>query len=193
MKCNLCFQILFLSVLLTSCSLTNAQRPEVINTGTHTAVNPLSTEVLYLQEYVGLTYPPYPNSVVFQWGASIYPSKDDNKWSVSRISVSAADNSLKDMLWLSKVVSYDGNGIPKFEVSDVLVLPLETEKYVIAVNTCLLSGVIDPEVVALAKWDDSINITRFLPNNYILMAWRANQTTGKFEELSIENIECNFE
>jgi hypothetical protein len=185
MKFFSCLRSLFLAGLIASCYPLVATSQDSPATSTYTAT---SEDVADAQNYVGVIYPPFPDSVVLQGSSSIYPSEYNFKWSVSRI----ADDRY-NMLWLSQVVSHDTNGIPKHKVSDVIVLPSEEEKRVVAISTCFLSGVIDPEIVALAKWDDEVRITRFLPNKNILFDWRANQATGKFEELSKHYRECNFE
>ena len=185
MKSRFCILILLAVGLATSCYPVIKQNQSIHATSTSAAINEPTADA---RNYIGIIYPPYPDSIVFQGGTAIYPSRHSFKWGVDRVT----DNHY-NMLWLNKVVSYDANGIPKNEVSDVIVLPLEEEKRVVAVSTCFLSGVIDPEIVVLAKWDDDVSTTRFLLNKNILLAWRANQTTGKFEELSKQNIECNFE
>ncbi len=186
MKFRFYILLLFLVGLFTSCyPIIKQQSPGIQATSTYIATSEATTDA---RDYIGTIHPPYPDSVIFQEGSSIYPSTSNYKWSVVRV----ADNH-HNMLWLSKVVSYDENGVPKHAVSDVVVLPLEEEKRVVAVSTCLLSGVIDPEIVVLAKWDEDVSRTRFLPNKNVLLAWRVNQTTGKFEELAKQNIECIFE
>lgn len=175
--------LLFLTGLFTACQ--SITTPTINIDITNVPI--VSTEEIS-SKYIGLIYPPIPDSLVFQEGTSIYPSNNIFKWSVAKV---LDDN--YSMLWLSKVVSYNANGIPNHQVSDVVILPPEEEKTVVAVSTCLLSGVVNSEIVALAKWDEEFRTTRYIINKNILMVWIANQTTGKFEEISSKNVECYFE
>ena len=140
--------------------------------------------------YIGLTYPPIPGSVKTStsWEAAIAPSSFLQDWSVA---VLTDDNDF--MLWFSKTVSHDQNGVAYSQVSDVAILPSPEKDHVILVSTCLLKGLLDPEIVVLAKTDEKSLKKRYLPNPNIILAWRANQSMGKLEQIGTKDIECYAE
>ena len=82
---------------------------------------------------------------------------------------------------------------PFFEVRDVLLLPSSARDKDFVVGECILAGTPDFELLALVNVDQESLDKRWLPNSNIISAWRANLSTGKFEEISTDNIECNAE
>lgn len=83
------------------------------------------------------------------------------------------------MLVFNKIVGepYD------LEMLDILVIPLKNSEF-LSHQTCQLNNETDQEIVALVVLEDK----EFYDN--ILMAWRANRKTRKFEEISISGIIC---
>jgi len=120
-------------------------------------------------------------------GQAISPASSQ-PWSIDAV----ADRN-NYMLWFSKVVSYDQNGKPYSQVSDVAILPPTAKDKKIVVSACLLEGVLDPEIVVLAKVDEESLAKRYLLNPNIFLAWKANRSTGKLEPISTERIECYAE
>ena len=135
--------------------------------------------------YIGIVYPPLPDGIEMGQSMSIHPSDSVQKWSVSTM---IEDNVL--MLWLEKMNGRNQEGKALWAVTDVLYLPALQENQVIVPTACLLNDVLDPEILVLAFLDDESAIRRYLYNSNILLAWRADQTTGRFEEMPTTNIEC---
>jgi hypothetical protein len=72
-------------------------------------------------------------------------------------------------------------------------LPVVAKDEYIVVSECLFDGSPDPEIVALVKLDEESLLNRWLDNSDIILAWRANQSAGKLEQLDTKGIECNAE
>jgi hypothetical protein len=138
--------------------------------------------------YVGLKYPPLPSSITMGSGRAIWKPSTPISWAVD----ASMDNE-NLMLWLSKVIDYDQAGRPFFEVRDVLLLPSWVKDKDFVVGECVYAGEPDFELVALVNADDLGLNSRWLPNEKIISVWRANLSTGKFESMSTEHIECNAE
>jgi len=97
------------------------------------------------------------------------------------------------MLWFSKVISYDQDGKAYSQVSDVAILPPTAKDKKIIVSACLIEAVLDPEIVVLANVDEESLAKRYLLNPNIILAWKANRSTGKLEPMNTEGIECYAE
>jgi hypothetical protein len=140
--------------------------------------------------YVGLTYPPLPNSIrtSTSWESSISPLPSTQSWNVA---VVTDDNN--SLLWLSKTLYHDKNGKAYLQVSDAQILPIPVKDYVILVSTCLSRGLLDPKLIVLAKIDQESLEKRYLLNTNIVMAWKANLSTGKLEQIDTDEIECYAE
>jgi len=82
------------------------------------------------------------------------------------------------MLWLMKMIGQDANGEINWEVVDVLALPKLASNALLIPDGCFLNGTPDSEILVAAKDDE------------ILMAWRANTSSDKFEVISTSNIHC---
>jgi hypothetical protein len=88
----------------------------------------------------------------------------------------------QQILWL-EIVTIDKNRRNNHQVIDVLNLPKLNKSEQIN-SFCMLKGVRDPEIIVIAKYQD----TEYFRN--IKKAWRANRTSGKFEQISTQNIAC---
>ena len=174
-----------LTLLFASCSL-----PVVAPQNGTPTVKPIglsspTIKPIDAYRYIGLEYPPIPSSIIGERisGKMISPSRSSQDWGVD-----ALTDGHNLMLWLSKVLYHDKNGKAHSQVSDVVVLPPPAKDQDIVVSDCLLNGVLDPEIVAVVKVDEENH--RHLDNSHIVMAWRANQSTGKLEPIAKKGIEC---
>jgi hypothetical protein len=140
--------------------------------------------------YLGLKYPPLPASIKtsMSWQKAFSNPSSPASWGVD-----AVMDEKDIMLWLDETIGLDDTGHAISQVKDVVFLPPSAKSNSIIVGECVLAGQPDYEIVALVKLDQKSLDNRWLPNSNIISAWRANQSTGKFEEISTENIECHAE
>jgi len=138
-----------------------------------------------LQYYVDLKYPPLPRTLTRGPGQVISPSSSPHTWVVEIL----ADGK-SFMLWLARLLYHDQDGESHWQATDIIVLPPPSQNQEIIVSACLFEGLLDPEIVVLAHVDDESLKNRYLLNPSIILAWRANQVTGKLEQMSTEKIEC---
>jgi hypothetical protein len=140
--------------------------------------------------YIGLEYPPLPEHIVTSssWGEVIYTSNSASRWSVNIVG-----DHKNFMLWLSKRTFVDQNGKAHWRVSDIKILPAPKEDLEFIANACLLKGTLDSEIIVLAKIDEATLENRYLLNSNVILAWRANQFTGKIEQIETKGIECYAE
>lgn len=138
--------------------------------------------------YIGLEYPPLPDTIKTSTSWEILISANPNNgWGIA-----AVEDQNNLMLWLTQ--SFNGeNGKPYSQVKDVAVLPLTARDQEIVVSACLINNVLDSEIVALVNLDEESLEKRYLSNSHIVMAWKANQTTGKLEQIATTEIECHAE
>jgi hypothetical protein len=93
------------------------------------------------------------------------------------------------MLWLEKIISRDDEGVPDWEVKDVLTfgkLKKHQELLFSYSSPCTLASEENLEMIVLAE---------FLPKkkNYkVLKAWQVNLDEEKFENLPTKEIECVY-
>jgi hypothetical protein len=90
--------------------------------------------------------------------------------------------------WLEKLIHRDGKGKAYFEIKDVLLLPEIKKGEILVQGVCLYHGEIDPEIIAIVKYDKYEEIKRYL--NVVLKAWKANCKKEIFEDLKSDNISC---
>jgi hypothetical protein len=143
--------------------------PDILPTQTVTPNNPQ-------KPYVGLSIPPFPNELK-QKGAGIIDSIENF--------------ALYFMLYGDK--NYMILFTEKDTVIDVLNLPTLNPDNAIETNTCFLNGNQDQEIIAVSINDQEVLRTRFVPNNKIRYAWRANRIKRIIEPISITGIECSAE
>ena len=178
--------------LIVSCS-TNKQSTHLPLAPTEkqfvvTPTDQISSTPTFTNRYVGLKYPPLPSSITMGSGRAIWKPSTPISWAVD----ASMDNE-NLMLWLSKVIDYDQTGRLFFEVRDVLLLPSSAKDKDFVVGECVYAGEPDLELVALVNADEESMDSRWLSNPNIISVWRANLSTGKFEPMSTESIECNAE
>jgi hypothetical protein len=131
------------------------------------------------QSYIGLVIPPLPEGLMVEGSTMILNDRvlnlikmDENSW----------------MLWFTKL-----NGSTE-KVLDVLVVPELKKDEVILTNYCQLNGNDDPEIIAIGQLDQVSYTARFITNEKIRMAWRANSLSGMFEPIkTLGGIECSAE
>ena len=166
---------------------THTPAPTIVSTQaqveiTPAVVSPTGLVPEELSKYVGLKYPPLPDELAEGFGSLVW----DSDYSVTIIS----DNQ-NTMLWLSQLTHYDKSGKPFREVKDIIKLPKSESNVVFIPNGCLLNEELDNEILAIGKWDDEVFVSRFIPNEKIQAAWRANIAMGIFEVMSLEGIDCH--
>jgi len=96
----------------------------------------------------------------------------------------------KYMLWLEKIVERDEEGVPIWEVKDVLVFETLRKNQVFLYSyssPCSISGEENLDLIVMAEKQPKQRAYQ------ILKAWLANVETEKFEEASTDAIACKFE
>ena len=84
-----------------------------------------------------------------------------------------------NMLWLEKVIQYNADGSVIWEVKDVLGLSDLEAGLTLIPDGCFLNGVPDSEIFIVGR------------NGVIVLAWRANTTSGRFESIPVSGITCD--
>jgi hypothetical protein len=108
----------------------------------------------------------------------------NENYGVSRFSVGK-----KQMLWLQKILARDRDGVPFWQVKDVLIFdkPKKNEEFLLSYSsTCTQNGRENFDLVVRAE---------FLPQTKkykVLEAWRANARRERFEPLPIKGIRCEY-
>jgi len=106
----------------------------------------------------------------------------DENYGVTRFSKGG-----KFMLWLEKLTSRDKQGIPSWEVKDVLIFdkPKKNREFLFSYSSgCLQNDKLNLDLIVLAE---------HLPKTKsykIIRAWKANTVQGKFEKASPKAIKC---
>lgn len=94
----------------------------------------------------------------------------------------------KYMLWFEKIIDRDEEGVPEWEVKDVLIfkkLKKYQQFFFSYTSPCTENGKENLDLIVLAE----LNSRRktYKPLN----AWRANVERERFDSVSIEAVECN--
>lgn len=106
----------------------------------------------------------------------------DENYGVTRFSKGG-----KFMLWLEKLTSRDKQGIPSWEVKDVLIFnkPKQNQEFLFSYSSgCLQNDKPNLNLIVLAKHKPKTETYR------IIRAWKANTVSGKFEKASVKGIVC---
>jgi hypothetical protein len=122
-------------------------------------------------KYIGLVYPPSPESLTQVFSMLM---QDHEEYSLMMV----LDGENK-MLWLSKIDHYDESGNAFWEVKDVLGLSDLESGLTLIPDGCSLNGTPDREILAAGR------------NGVVILAWRADTTLGRFEVLPTDGIQCN--
>ncbi|MGH1394545.1 MAG: hypothetical protein ACRAVC_10995 [Trichormus sp.] len=132
------------------------------------------------QSYIGLLYRDVPTGLKDLGGWVVGNIQEGREYAIAHVK-----KGNQEMLWFEVLVSRDNKGKPIFQVIDVLYLPkLNKSEQIGHGGSCLQNRVRDPEIVAIAKYQDAEYWRQ------IKKAWRSNRQIGKFEEISPRNIVC---
>jgi len=188
MNLKRCILLITTTLLLVSCSPLKLTTERVIPKATSTALPNSTITPMGPYGYIGLEYPPLPSSITEDriTGMMIWSPISSQDWAIEAVT---DENHL--MLWLSKTLFHDGNA--HFQVSDIVELSSTARDQDIVVSACTLNDVYDSEIVALVKFDEEHPPSRYLSNDYVVIAWRANLTIGKFQQMATTGIECSGE
>jgi hypothetical protein len=91
----------------------------------------------------------------------------------------------KRMLWLEELTHLDDAGVPHWVVRDVLAFDrfsTRNEFLYSYSSPCTIDGVEDLDLVVMVEKQKK--------NTKVLKAWRADTTTGRFDEASISSVVC---
>ena len=93
------------------------------------------------------------------------------------------------MLWLEKITTRDGKGVPSWEVRDVLTFdqPKKNQEFLFSYSSgCTQNGKSNLDLIVMAE---------FAPKNKtykINKAWKVDIKQEKFEKISTKNIKCEY-
>ena len=122
-------------------------------------------------KYVGLVFPPSPGGLT-----EVFSLLMQDKDGHSLIMVLEGANK---MLWLNKIDHYGEDGSAFWEVKDVLALSNLEAGLTLLPDGCSLNGTPDSEILVAGR------------NGVIVLAWRANTVSDKFESIPVSGIQCN--
>jgi hypothetical protein len=106
----------------------------------------------------------------------------DENYGVTRFSKGG-----KFMLWLEKLTSRDKEGIPSWEVKDVLTFdkPKKNRQFLLSYSSgCLQNGKQNLDLIVLAQPSPETKSYK------VIRVWKANTARGKFEKASVKGIVC---
>lgn len=133
-------------------------------------------------KYTGVTYNKSLPNGVRDLGGSLL---EDDDYAVSHMKKGKTD-----MLWLAKITSRNKQGIPKWQVKDVLKLPkIKKDQEILQGFTfpCTINGEEDLNLIVLAE---------FLPKNKtykVMKAWQANTQKNKIQAISTKGVSCELD
>lgn len=93
------------------------------------------------------------------------------------------------MLWLEKITARDYNGVPSWEVKDVLLLeaPKKNQEFFLSYSsTCTQNGKSNIDLIVLAEFEPKSKIYA------VKKAWMANVKREKIERTTTRNIKCEY-
>jgi hypothetical protein len=142
-----------------------------------------------LQDYIGLIVPPYPEELQTYGGGFLGFIPDgtpvENFYSYTYIKLGS-----EYFLFFKRAVERDEKGSFIWKILDVLLLPSRNEGQVIISQGCMLYGENDDEITVVGFMDEEAFIKRYLTNEKIRFAWRADRQKEVFIMLDTEGIEC---
>ena len=106
----------------------------------------------------------------------------DENYGVTRFSKNG-----KFMLWLEKLTSRDKQGIPSWEVKDVLIFdkPKKNREFLFSYSSgCLQNDQLNLDLIVLAERQPKTKSYK------IVRVWKANTVRGRFEKTSAKGIKC---
>ena len=96
----------------------------------------------------------------------------------------------KYMLWLEKIIDRDAEGVPEWEVKDVLIFkkPNKNQQFFFSYSSpCTENGRENLDLIVLAETEPRRKTYK------ILKAWRANAERERFEAVSARAVVCRYE
>ena len=150
-----------------------AEAPEPIENAINlpTAIPVEGSAPAEFSRYIGLNYPPLPDSLVEGFSMLIQDAND--------YSLSLRSEGENRMLWLSKMTHRDSNGNAYWEIKAVLDLSNVEAGLVLVPDGCSLQGAPDHEILAAYK------------DGTVQLAWRANTSLERFEVIPTDGITCD--
>ena len=144
------------------------------------------------RHYIGLIVPPYPEEVLHGGGGKMggYSSTgyDNPSFGFAHVRIDEFYT-----LWFEMFSYRDQKKRAYWEVLDILILPELRRDEVYNHDGCLLNGEYDGEILVIGLLDQEAFRTRYITNDKVRMAWRANREKQVFELISTEGIECHAE
>jgi hypothetical protein len=142
-----------------------------------------------LQEYIGLIVPPYPEELQTHSGGFLGFIPDgtpvENFYSYTYIKLGS-----DYFLFFKRAVERDEKGRFIWKILDVLLLPSRNKGQVIISQGCMLYGENDDEITVVGLMDEEAFIKRYLTNEKIRFAWRADRQNEVFVKIINDGIEC---
>jgi hypothetical protein len=152
------------------------------------------------EDYIGLQYVPDPPGRVplpgdpMDLGGHLILENTSGGAVDFRYGISYMTVGRQLLLSLDEFVGYEADGSPIRVIADMVIPdPQEVSSSdirdgnLVISSSCLLNGVTDTEIVAIAYPENEEFYTQFV------YAWRANQETGQLEDISTEGLACpNF-
>lgn len=132
------------------------------------------------QQLIGLEFGPdsFPSEFEEHTGY-VLGFMEENEYIIDHVS-----RGTTQFVWFCKLTKRDNQGRPYLKILDILVLPPMENDEQLLMGTCNFQTQSDPEIIAIAKFIESE------ARNEIRVAWRANRTKQRFEEISPSLIEC---
>lgn len=96
----------------------------------------------------------------------------------------------KYMLWLEKIIDRDAEGVPEWEVKDVLIFkkPNKNQQFFFSYSSpCTENGEGNLDLIVLAELEPRRKTYK------ILQAWRADVERERFEAVSTKAVFCRYE
>jgi hypothetical protein len=140
-------------------------------------------------EYVGYKYrgalpdETLPNGVKSLGGGLI--TENEPTYGIGRKSKDGAQ-----MLWLEIMTERDAEGVPSWEVKDVLAFPTFSKNQELLFSygsTCQRNGKGDVKMIVLADFSNTAKTYK------VRRAWLANTKTEKFNEIPVKGVQCFYE
>jgi hypothetical protein len=132
------------------------------------------------RSYVGLVYRDLPQGLSSQSGWVVRYDDANN----ATYTASVIQKGQTRMLWFLRVVKYNENGQPTFQVVDVLKLPAMDKSQQLMGRFCRLNEENDREISAIVRVTDTEYYTE------VTKAWRTNPLTEKIEPINTKGIDC---
>lgn len=173
-SCSFSTQVKPTATFQTTVTLMPSHRPTITST--------IKKEV-QIQDFIGLIVPPYPDELI--WGGGLVLDLSNDQWSFSFLR-------FKNNHYLSfdKFLYRDSEGKAFSKIMDFLQIPVLSKDEVVIPSGCMLNKVIDDEIIVIALLDPESYFIRFVANQNIRRAWRAEKDIGKFIEIETTGISC---